>query len=52
MIEVLLGAVTALVFGLVLARRLSPEFHRRGELPKYRFLASLEDNSSRKEEEQ
>ncbi|MBS1855359.1 MAG: hypothetical protein JST11_08340 [Acidobacteria bacterium] len=43
MIEILLGAVTALMLALILARRLSPEFKRRGELPKYQFLETLTD---------
>ncbi len=41
MIAAVVALTTLLVAGLILSRRLFPEFRRRGEQPKYRFLASL-----------
>ncbi len=41
MIVVVLAAVTLLLAALIVARGVVPEFRRRSELPKYRFLASL-----------
>lgn len=41
MIAILLITATALLGAMILSRRLSPEFRRRSELPKYQFLESL-----------
>jgi hypothetical protein len=41
MIAILVTLMTALLVGLIVLRRVSPEFRRRAEAPKYRFLANL-----------
>ena len=41
MIAIQLVAATALLVGLILWRRFSPEFRRRSEQPKYQFLETL-----------
>jgi cytochrome bd-type quinol oxidase subunit 2 len=41
MIAALVSAITLLLAALILSRRVFPEFRRRSELPKYRFLADL-----------
>ena len=41
MIGFLIASVTILLLAMIVARRLSPEFRRRVEQPKYRFLANL-----------
>ena len=42
MTGVMIGAATVILLAMIVARRLSPEFRRRVEQPKYRFLANLE----------
>lgn len=41
MIAAVISAITLLLLVLILSRRLFPEFRRRSELPKYRFLDNL-----------
>ncbi len=42
MTGVMIGAATVILLAMIVTRRLSPEFRRRVEQPKYRFLANLE----------
>ena len=51
MIAVLVGTITALLLVLIFARHFSPEFRRRAEAPKYRFLATLGVPSSSNHQE-
>lgn len=41
----LIASVTILLLAMIVVRRLSPEFRRRVEQPKYRFLANLRTNT-------
>ena len=41
MIAFMIATATVVLLAMIAARRLSPEFRRRVEQPKYRFLANL-----------
>ncbi len=41
MIGIPIATVTVILLAMIAVRRLSPEFRRRVEEPKYRFLANL-----------
>jgi len=42
MTGIMIASATVILLAMIVARRLSPEFRRRVEQPKYRFLANLE----------
>lgn len=46
----ILGAATLILLVLILWRRVSPEFRRRSEQPKFQILENLELHSSSEEE--